>query len=438
MAKKIKIDIRYQPLIFDALAKDMTIFCMGGYGCGKTFVAAFIVLYRLLKNKNDHIICLRKNYSDTKKSQIDAILKCADMMGVRHLLKVTKSHPISITYKNNKITTAGTSDTQNFKSITDIKCIWFEEATQIDFNDWLVISTQLRTRSDENLLKLLTFNPIDEDSWINQKYMKPNNIEPKLDEYVAWNFEGQDFGVLRTNYEVNVNNLDDNTINYYKSLKTLSPRQYQIGVEGKWGTLSEDGIFKYEKILFNSAKNLDARNIIYVDVNLNEKGKGDYTSIVKVVADKVQQRYNIVDFRCFNCTDPADLIEAVLKMKDDRTSAIGYDSHFGQGANWKHHFQQYGQNKSIMMPPLTECRYSVNAWSMNAELLFNSGRISFPSNMEDSEEGKRAINQFISFTGIKKPKAKDDFPDSVICGIALAEEKLGKFYYGKTFYKFSQ
>jgi hypothetical protein len=304
----------FKELIIAALRQDITIFNYGGYGSGKTFVCALIMLYRALHNADEHIICLRKNYSDTRESQVNAILKCADILKVQHLIEVQKSHPVTIKVKHNnsKITTTGTSDVQNFKSRTDITAIWIEEATQIDYDDWLIIQSQIRVEKGLPLLKILSFNPIDEEHWINQRYFKPNNISPQINEFITWESGIQEdeeddvkqkFAALKTNYKVNEKHLNKKTIKYYESLKVLSPRQYQIGVDGDWGTLSEEGIFKYEKILFGATASSGSGNVIYADVNLAPKGKGDYTAVVKIVADISTQTYSIVDYRCFNCTD---------------------------------------------------------------------------------------------------------------------------------------
>jgi phage terminase large subunit len=79
---------------------------------------------------------------------------------------------MEIIYKpnGNQLISSGMDDVEKLKSIAGITGTWGEEATEISFEDFKQIDLRLRGNTTNYKQHILTYNPIDSDHWIAQKY----------------------------------------------------------------------------------------------------------------------------------------------------------------------------------------------------------------------------------------------------------------------------
>lgn len=441
------IDITYNKVYAPMLryinnTGDCTFLLYGGWGSGKSHLAAVIFLMRLLGSKeiygyDSNDVALRKNFTDIKESQFKFIQKIAQMYKLDKYIKYRDSNPRCLYNTENKsrIYAAGTADVENLKSKCDPTGYWFEEMTQSNYEDFLNINSQFRVNTPVPILKLGTFNPISKTNWIKTKIFDESKIELKLGEFKDWQVKveiddvvlSQNFGALKVNWKHNQKHLKPSTIAEYELLKKRDPRAYKVAVEGEWGELESGFYFKMDFLRKWNALPDDAFGYIYCDPSLAKKRKGDTVAIVNLWVSPTTQNYYVKSYRCFECTEANDLIAALFDLRDEKTMYIGMDGHFGQGNHWDTHLTNYCLPRGIMKPIINWCQYSVNAYANNTQVLYNEGRILFPPDIEDTDEGKRFLSQLITFTG-QKEKGKDDAPDALICSVQLSFEKGMRMY----------
>ena len=122
-------------------------------------------------------------------------------------------------------------DPEKVKSIKGVSRVWAEESTELNKADFDQID--LRVRGKREMQITCTFNPIDEEHWLNVDFWQ--------------NGETEDVALLHTTY------LDNRFIGeqYAKvmdRLKEQDPRTWEIYALGKWGKPAEGLIFTFEEI----------------------------------------------------------------------------------------------------------------------------------------------------------------------------------------------
>lgn len=147
----------------------------------------------------------------------------------------------------------------------------------------------------------------------------------------------------------------------------------------------------------------DARGVIYCDPNLAKKGRGDSTAIISLLYSPSQDKYFVEPPVCRSFSDSNALLDTVLKMRTNRTRAIGFDGHVSQESTWTNNVRNWCRINNAPFPAITYCRYNTDELAKNIQGVWNEGRILLPENISQTDDGKRFLTQIFAFAGKKKP-----------------------------------
>ena len=320
-------------------------------------------------------------------------------------------------------------------SYTGLTGAWLEEASQFRPEYAHKFFTQGRQKGFP-IKFFLTLNPVSKKNFVYTDFVEKHYKQLPMSRPVKWYDEVTDSkgntrrvatAAVRTTYLDNIVNLDDFSIFNIEKYKTLMPEYYEVYGLGKFGSLAEGIIFKREHYKTYQENELpsDCVGFIYCDPNHAPKGKGDTTAIVNLYISEKTKKFYVKSARCFNCTDPNELINIILRMIDKKTEVIGFDGNRGQEAEWSHNIEMYAQLNGLSgnMPEIEYKRYAVNTLSKNAQFHYNNGAVLFPADFHRTEEGDVFLEQFHGFCGKKEGnKLKDDAPDALICAMQMAFE----------------
>jgi len=170
-------------------SKARVIINYGGRDSGKSyFIGGQLIPLAMLQEKGFRGVGIRKTYSSIKDSVFQEIEDGIDNFEQDYKFHSIKNPlEITCTSNNNKMIFRGLDDARKIKSLKGINFIWVEEAedlTETQFDDLLIL-----LRGDGYQRLILTYNPIDEDHFTNERFVKyPNkkiieifdNGEPKV------------------------------------------------------------------------------------------------------------------------------------------------------------------------------------------------------------------------------------------------------------------
>ena len=146
----------------------------GGAGSGKSHGIAQKLLYRCLteQDANHRFLVIRKTQPSLRKSCFNLIKDKIKAWGVEPLFTV-RDYDMQIKCNNgNSFLFVGLDDPEKLKSIERITSVWIEEATELKKTDFLQIDLRLRGEFKYYKQIILSFNPVDEQSWINEMFFK--------------------------------------------------------------------------------------------------------------------------------------------------------------------------------------------------------------------------------------------------------------------------
>ena len=125
----------------------------------------------MMREQNHRFLYYRKVAKTIRGSQFQLFKDIISRWNLTDLFKINKTD-MEIIYKpnGNQLISSGMDDVEKLKSIAGITGTWGEEATEISFEDFKQIDLRLRGNTTNYKQHLLTYNPIDSDHWIAQKY----------------------------------------------------------------------------------------------------------------------------------------------------------------------------------------------------------------------------------------------------------------------------
>ncbi len=219
--------------LFYILRKVVTRFVInyGGAGSGKSVAQHQHELLLQLESTCDFdTLFIRKNASDI----YDSCYKLLETLARRYNIYdefewVFSNQKRQITNKKtgHRILFKGVDDPEKLKSIQGIKRIIVEEASQLDFKDFLELNR--RARGMEGIQIVLLFNPINVNHW----------IKVKLIDSAAYN---KRMTVIKTTYKDN-KFLTDADREELEALKDVDYNHYRIYCLGEWGIEDPDKLF---------------------------------------------------------------------------------------------------------------------------------------------------------------------------------------------------
>lgn len=125
------------------------------------------------------------------------------------------------------------NQTAKVKSIKDPSHIWVEEADETTEEDFIKADTSIRTVKVDNVEIILSFNPEDEESWINKRWFDEDNNP----------VEDEDTIIVHSTYHDNIKNLQESYIRTLENFKEKNYRYYKTYVLGLWGRINVGGEF---------------------------------------------------------------------------------------------------------------------------------------------------------------------------------------------------
>lgn len=181
---------------------------------------------------DSRLLWVRKVKDTIKDSMFAELVGVIEAWDLEPYFEITKS-PMMIT---NKITWSDIifrwmDNPEKVKSIRRVSRVWIEEATELNKQDFEQLD--LRLRWQKNMQITCTFNPIDEEHWLNTEF------------WAKWNTE--DVELMHTTYKDNrfVGPEYDKVL---ERLKETSPNMYKIYALWLWWSGLEWVIFQYWEI----------------------------------------------------------------------------------------------------------------------------------------------------------------------------------------------
>ena len=184
MRIKTKINKHFKDLIKDN--ENHIYFMLGGYGSGKSYVAAFKLIIKSATEKRK-ILVVRQVKENLRGSCFADLTSAIETLGLEQYFYITTS-PLSIKCiaTGSEFIFRGLDDVRKIKSIKDIDTIWIEECDEIDFKSFKELKSRLRSIKNRNIM-ILTTNPNEYGVWtykylvglLNKFNMQENDIYEK-------------------------------------------------------------------------------------------------------------------------------------------------------------------------------------------------------------------------------------------------------------------
>lgn len=235
--------------------RDRYLICYGGRGSSKSDWAAKQGIYNCLTSPHFRCIMIRKVQAKVKDSCYQNIKDLIIEMGLFHLFTFVSTPVPRITCVNgNFFVGAGTDNVQGIKSIKDPTAIWWEEDIP-DENDFITITTSIRTLKAPYLQEIFSINPECEgdykEHWFYKHFFAKHYEKGELsfsDKIIA-EVEGKEVEMPYTvHHSTHENNphLPDQYRAMLIDLKRTNPYYYQVYTQGRWGTRIVAGRFYKE------------------------------------------------------------------------------------------------------------------------------------------------------------------------------------------------
>lgn len=208
----------------------------GGSGSGKSRFLSQRPIIDVLEKGRNYLVC-RKVQNTIRKSVFNEIEGVIDEAGLRPHFVTNKSE-MSITSKSNgkQILFAGLDNPLALQGVRPKKGVitdlWVDEATEIDRDDYKVLTKRLRGGNEDILKrKIFSFNPILQSHWIYDEFFAPlgwatdqtEHLSPELSILKTWYIHNK--FLTRQDIEGLLNEKDE----YYRNVYTY----------GNWGVLGD-------------------------------------------------------------------------------------------------------------------------------------------------------------------------------------------------------
>src|SRR5690554_3189 len=208
----------------------------GSAGSGKSVASADIIVLSLLNNRNQLII--RKVARTLRRSVFAEVQKSIQRLKVSKYFKINKTEMTISCVNGYEAYFVGCDDPEKLKSIVpkkgmfnDIHC---EEATELSFDEFMIIDSRQRGEDPRPRRIFLRFNPVHHKHWIKTEIIDSGK-----------------FDVLEHHSTYRDNRfLSDIDKERYENYKNQSDYMYQVYALGEWGVLG-DLILQWEVVKSN-------------------------------------------------------------------------------------------------------------------------------------------------------------------------------------------
>jgi len=224
--------------VFTSRARYLVIF--GSAGAGKTYSVAQKLLVRCLLYPNNRVIAIRK-YGPSLR--ITSFKLFCDLIAEKRIPCSINKTDMSIHFPNGSsiqcipiVNTAQGEAADRIKSLTDVTDIWIEEPTEIRKEEFEMIKLRLRGAPLKNNYRqlLLTFNPIDQNHWLNNYFFLSQPEDVEIQHYT---YKDNQF-------------LDAEYVRSLEELEGIDSNLYTIYTLGEWGKLENQVYTNWTQELF--------------------------------------------------------------------------------------------------------------------------------------------------------------------------------------------
>lgn len=235
------------------LNQDRYLVLWGGRGSSKSTFTAQKLIYRCLVDPYFRFLLIRKVAENVKDSQWQTIKDEVYRMGLQSLFTFTTS-PLEINCTNgNKFLCRGLDKPEKIKSVKDPSGAWYEEGNQMTEEDFITVTTSIRSSQAPYLQEIFSFNPEYDgadytDFWIHKYFFGSRpETERSFRDKVKLTLPNGD--KLEYNYTVHHSTYEDNrfigpeAIATYEALKATNYYYYQVFCLGIWGRKVTGGEF---------------------------------------------------------------------------------------------------------------------------------------------------------------------------------------------------
>lgn len=218
-------------------------FLWGGRDSGKTHFLGQYLLLECLKPQSFRCVMAKKTFESIKDSQWQTLKDIAEDWGIDHLFK-WKTNPLEVVciLNGNKFIARGCDKPGKLRGIRNPTHAWIEEGNQLTEQDYVNLSTTLRSE-DVQVQEWMSFNPESpeddyEQFWLYRDWFAqhPNEL----------NFSGKKEirvgdQVLKVRYVSTHTTYKDNPfvglnrIAKLETLQTTNPYYYRVFTLGQWG-----------------------------------------------------------------------------------------------------------------------------------------------------------------------------------------------------------
>lgn len=126
-----------------------------------------------MKERYNRFLLIRKVAKTIRNSQFSLLKSLINSSGLQEYFKIKDSELAIINeYTKSEVISAGVDDPEKLKSIFGITSIWIEEATELEYKDFLQIDLRLRGKTKHYKQIILTYNPVNAYHWLNTTSQK--------------------------------------------------------------------------------------------------------------------------------------------------------------------------------------------------------------------------------------------------------------------------
>lgn len=208
----------------------------GGAGSGKSdeIVQKTLTYFMIWKGFNGMVV--RQTGADNHDSTFALYCQIINRWGLNAYFKVNKSkgsEEIVFLGNDNKIIFKGLDSVEKRKGVTFstgiLQWIWIEEANETTETNLNQLDIRLRGASKLPKIRLISFNPIDENHWLKRRF-----FDIPMDEAEGF--------TLKTTYKDNeyLTEADRKALEKYKDIDEY---YYQVYCLGNWGNISKSKVF---------------------------------------------------------------------------------------------------------------------------------------------------------------------------------------------------
>lgn len=237
------------------------IFVFGGSSASKTYSVVQLLVYNMLRSRDETAMVLRKYSVDIEDSIYSDFREVITKWKLTEYFKLQK-HYIECKATGAYVRFRGLDDSEKIKGISGFKRIILEEISQFDETDLKQIRKRLRGKPGQQIIGI--FNPISEDHWIKEKLFDKSNLRPVDTSSAMWvdskgrlidltvaGLQVNDTGnmlVIKTNYLdnpfiVGPHFKDQATIDDFEWDRLNDPEYFDVYGLGNWGKIRTGGEF---------------------------------------------------------------------------------------------------------------------------------------------------------------------------------------------------